>query len=438
MKLLFIHPNQPSQFKLPAIAFASDPANEVVMLSQKNLDVQVPGVKVIGFGGTVPEDARPHQFARKFNEGCHRARDVAAACVRLKGQGFVPDVIVVHSGWGDGMYLRSVLPKVPQLHYMEFWFQPEGADLGFNPSKSPGADARAARATDNALHASNFFEADWCITPTFWQKSVHPREMHPKISVLHEGVDTELAAPREWQCFELPDGRVLDPRTDEIITHVERHFDRYRGFPTFLEAIDIIQKRRPRAHVLVVGKAGLGYSSPNRSEWIDLIRTAPYDRERTHFLGYLSYANYLRVLQVSSAHLYLTFPFVLSWSFMEAMSTGCPIACSNSAPVRELAEDGKHCLMFDFFDATALADCVDRLLDDRELALRLGHAARQRIVEQYDTRVLQPMMMNLIRDVAAQGRPMPGPHSIEAWNERCGRGDPGWQSSVGLFQPTTV
>ena len=436
MKLLFLHPNQPSQFRLPAMEFAKDPANEVVMLSQKNLEVPLPGCEVIGFGGRIPPDSRPHPFARKFNDGAHRARDVAVACLKLKQRGFVPDVVVAHSGWGDGMYLRSIFPDVPMLDYMEFWFQPRGADLGFDPSRSPRAEVLATRTTDNAIHAANFFEADWCVTPTFWQKSVHPRDMHGRISVLHEGVDTGLVAPKPGATFELANGLVLDPSKHEVITHVERHFDRYRGFPTFLEALPIIQRRRPNAQVVVVGKEGLGYSGPQKGVFEQMIRDADIDHERTHFVGHLSYERYLGLMQASSAHIYLTYPFVLSWSFMEAMSAGCAIAASGTAPVREMANDGEHCLMFDFFDATALADCVDRLLDDRALAARLGAAARKRMVEQYDVRELLPRMVQLIRDVAAQRRPSEGPDSIQAWNRRWGRDDPDWQRAAGLFQPT--
>jgi glycosyltransferase involved in cell wall biosynthesis len=436
MKLLFLHPHQPSQFRLPAIAFASDPGNEVVMLSQKNLEVPLPGAQVLGFGGRVPEGERTHPVARKLNAACHRASDVVRACMGLKQRGFVPDVIVAHSGWGDGMFLRSIFPDVPQLAYMEFWFRPRGGDLGFNPAQVPGPPLLSARTMDNAIHATNFFNADWCLTPTWWQKSVHPRDMHARMSVLHEGIDTELVAPREGLCFELPDGRVLDPGRDEIVTHVERHFDRYRGFPTFLEAIDLIQRRRPKAHVVVVGKEGNGYTGAPAGTFAEMIRQAPFDRARTHFVGHLSYEKFLRLLQVSSAHVYLTAPFVLSWSFLEAMSAGCAIACSDTAPVREVAEDGRHCLMFDFLDAQALADRVDTLLDDRALAARLGAAARQRVIEQYDVRELQPRMVQLIRDVAAHGKPQSGPDSIAAWNRRWGREDPQWQSAVGLFQPT--
>jgi glycosyltransferase involved in cell wall biosynthesis len=245
-------------------------------------------------------------------------------------------------------------------------------------------------------------------------------------------------APKAGLTFTLPDGRVLDPSKHEIVTHVERHFDRYRGFPTFLESIDRILQARPNAHVVVVGKEGLGYSGPKKGHFAERIRQTPFDRERTHFVGYLSYEDYVNLLQVSAANIYLTYPFVLSWSFMEAMSAGCAIACSDTAPVREMASDRETCLMFDFFDPRALADRVVELLEDRPLAARLGAAARQHIVERYDMRLLQPRMKQLILDVAAQRRPSDGPDSIAAWNRRWGRDDPDWQHRVGLWQPTST
>ena len=258
--------------------------------------------------------------------------------------------------------------------------------------------------------------------------------MQNKISVLHEGVNTELCTPRLWTEYRLPDGRVLNPQTDEIITHVERHFDGYRGFPIFLKAIATIQKRRPNAHVVIVGKSGAGYSGTKQGSIREMIAQSQFDRSRTHFVGYLDYPEYIKLLQVSSAHIYLTFPFVLSWSFMEAMSIACPIVCSNSAPVKELAEDGKDCLMFDFFDHEALADSVDILLNDRDLGCRLGAVARQKIVEQYNVRDLLPLVMQLIRAIAAGENPEQAAQAIRQWNVKWGREQRKWQKSVPLFQ----
>ena len=173
MKILFIHPNQPSQFKRPAIQLARDPNNEVVFLSRKNLDIKLPNVKLVSFHEADDEAVKPDKFSAKVVAGSLRATAVASVCLGLKQQGFIPDVIVAHSGWGDGLFLKTVYPNVPQLHYMEFFFQPRGADLGFDPEATVGPNILAARSMDNTIHMANFFNADWCIRANHWTSHCH-------------------------------------------------------------------------------------------------------------------------------------------------------------------------------------------------------------------------------------------------------------------------
>lgn len=433
MKLLFIHPNHPSQFEFAATALARDPANQVLMLSRKNLEVKLPGVRVIGFHekAYAKDDTSPK--LHKFIDGCHRADAVANVCLSLKRAGFVPDVIVAHAGWGDALYVKSVFPGKPLLNYMEFYFHASGADVGFFPGRINYQKMAALLTTNNAIHALNYFNADSCVTPTYWQRSVHPVEMRDKFNVLHEGVDTDRCRPASHDRIVLPNGFVLHPETDEIITHVERFFENYRGFPTFIKAVELIQRRRPNAHVLVVGKKGSCYGDRNEAVFDALIKNTGFDRNRTHFLGHLPYADYLRVLQVSSAHIYLTCPFVLSWSFLEAMSVGCPVVCSNTPPVAEVGEDQVNCLMFDFFSPRQLADQVDKLLDDRQYARRLGQAARRKMVEQYDRARLLPMFLGLITDLAEGRGPGRAAAAIAAWNRQWGREEADWQQKIPLF-----
>lgn len=433
MKILFLHPNQPSQFRRPAIELARDPNNEVVFLSRKNLEIQLPNVRVIGFHEKDTEAVKSDKFSTKVVAGSLRATAVASVCLALKQQGFTPDIIVAHSGWGDGLFFKSVYPNTPQLHYMEFFFQPSGADLDFESGSSPGPNILAARAMDNTIHMANFFNADWCVSPTYWQRSVHPVAMQSKISVLHEGVNKKLCAPKQWDSYVLPNGSVLNPQTDEIVTHIQRQFDKYRGFEIFIKAVEEIHRRRPNAHILIVGKDGESYTPNKPGYYKDMINEADYDRSRVHFLGHLPFQEYIKVLQVSSANIYLTYPFVLSWSFMEAMVVGCPMICSNTSPVAEIAEHEKNCLMFDFFDAVELADCIDRVLDDRELGKVLGIAAREKIVQQYDREKLSAMMISLIKDVAAGQNPPNAADEIARWNDQWGRTDKSWQKSIPLY-----
>lgn len=438
MKILFIHPNQPSQFRRPAIELASDSSNEVVFLSRKNLEIQLPNVKVIGFHEKDTEAVKSDSFSTKVVAGSLRATAVASVCLALKQQGFIPDIIVAHSGWGDGLFLKTVYPSVPQLNYMEFFFQPIGADLDFEPSSSSGPNILAARAMDNTIHMANFFNADWCVSPTYWQRSVHPIEMQSKISVLHEGVNTKLCVPKQWDTYELPNGKVLNPLTDEIVTHIQRQFDKYRGFETVIRAVEEIHRRRPNAHILIVGKEGESYTPSKPGYYKNMINEADCDRSRVHFLGHLSFQDYIKVLQVSSANIYLTYPFVLSWSFMEAMAVGCPMICSNTSPVAEVAEDQKNCLMFDFFDASELADSVDRVLDDRTFGKRLGVAAREKIVQQYDRGQLSTMMIELIKNIATGKGPSEAANKITTWNNRWGREEESWQRNIPLHAYSKV
>ncbi len=431
MNILFIHPNQPAQFEFAAKELAKSPDNQVIMLSRTNLNVQLPGVRIIGFNDGPQKVKNSIPILEKFNSAAIRAIEVARLCLNLSHEGFKPDLIVAHSGWGDGIYVKTVFPETPLINYMEFYNQPKGADLDFFSKSKQAPNALAKATTINAIHSLNFFNADFCITPTYWQRSVHPREMHQKIEVLHEGVDTNICKPDEHAFVTLSNGTQLDRQNHEIITHVERTFDRYRGFPTFLKAAGIIQNRRPKAHVLIVGKDGEGYSPGNFKK---MINNSNLDPERTHFLGHLQYNKYLKVLQVSSAHVYLSAPFVLSWSFLEAMATGCPMVCSNTPPVAEIGTDKENCLMFNFFNAEELADAVEVLLEDKAYAQNLGHAARNKIVAQYDRSKLLPMFVKLITDMAENRGTNTARQNINDWNCQWGREEELWQKSVPLFE----
>jgi glycosyltransferase involved in cell wall biosynthesis len=429
LNILFIHPNQPAQFEFAACELARNEGNRVVMLSRTNLSIRMPKVELRPFGdGPLPGGGKL-PVLQKFNQASSRAIAVARQCAKLKQEGFVPDIIVAHPGWGDALLVKTIFETSPLLNYMEFYNQPRGTDLDFFPGAKRTFQTMAGATTVNAMHALNFFNADCCITPTYWQRSVHPPEMHPRINVLHEGVDIDRCRADIEATFELKDGRILD-RECEVVTHVERTFDNYRGFPTFLRAMEIVQQRRPQTHFLIVGVDHEGYSPGSFREQI---RKANLDRNRTHFLGHLTYEGYLKVLQLSSAHIYLTAPFVLSWSFLEAMAVACPLACTNTPPVAEVAKDGRDCLMFDFFKPRELADAVDRLLDDRVLAKALGRAARDKVVAEYDRNRLLPIFLQLISDIASGQGAAEAEEMIRKWNLECGREELEWQRSIPLF-----
>ncbi|HXR19837.1 MAG TPA: glycosyltransferase, partial [Steroidobacteraceae bacterium] len=257
--------------------------------------------------------------------------------------------------------------------------------------------------------------ADWGHSATQWQRSLHPAEMRSRISVLHEGVDTALARPNLKARFTLPGSGQVLTRRDEVVTYVARNLEPYRGFHVFMRALPQLLRRRKRARVVIVGGDGVSYGAPPppRSTFREMMLQelgAKLDLKRVHFLGMLDYRAYLNLLQVSSVHVYLTYPFVLSWSFIEAMACGCLIVASNTPPVLEVLRDGSNGLTVDFFAYQQLANRIEAALDQPEGLQALRKAARATAVEQFDLkRLLLPRWTALFDDLINARQPVCSP-----------------------------
>ncbi|MFM2121088.1 MAG: hypothetical protein RL722_2556 [Pseudomonadota bacterium] len=360
MKLLFLHQNFPGQFRHIVQALARDPAHQVVALGQRDpatLGLDAPRLRYLRYQPKRTPGPQTHRYLQGLEGAVLAGQAVVEALAQLRRGGFLPDVVVAHPGWGESLYVREVFPQAKVVHFCEFYYHADGADAGFDPTQPLSLDARARLHTRNALHLLNLEYCDVAITPTQWQKSVHPLAYQGKLEVLHEGVDTDAARPDPEACFELPSGQVL--RTGEpVVTYVARKLEPYRGFPQFLRALAQLQQTHPTVQALVIGADGVSYGSPppGGGHWREhLLKEVDLDLARTHFLGALPYGRYLKALQVSAAHVYLTVPFVLSWSMLEAMAAGCLVLGSATAPVREVLVDGHNGLLVDFFDAAALA-----------------------------------------------------------------------------------
>jgi len=305
--------------------------------------------------------------------------------LKLKADGFAPDAIVAHPGWGESLYAKQAYPDVPLVHYCEYYYQLEGADVGFDPVAPLSLDQRARLVTRNALHLLNLQLCDWGVTPTHWQKSLHPPAYQHRIEVLHEGVDITCARPDAQATFTLPDGRVLT-RQQKLITFVARNLEPYRGFPQFLKALAQVQQADADVQALVIGSDGVSYGSlpPGAANWREhLLPGSGIDPQRTHFLGRVPHAQYLRALQVSSLHVYLTYPFVLSWSLLEAMACGTPVMASRTAPVQEVIDDGRNGRLVDFFDVDAQARCMLAMLREPAAQRALAEAATATVAQRY-------------------------------------------------------
>jgi glycosyltransferase involved in cell wall biosynthesis len=244
------------------------------------------------------------------------------------------------------------------------------------------------------------------MVPTQWQRSVHPPDLLDRIEVIHDGIDTDSARPDPDATFTLPGGKQAR-LGDEILTYVARNMEPYRGFHIFMRALPEILAKRPNAQVLIIGAESVSYGAApkNFKTWREAMMAEVGDRldkSRVHFLGQVPKPIFLKALQVSACHIYLTYPFVLSWSMLESMACGCVLVASNTAPVREVVEDGRNGLLVDFFDTRALAERVAEVLAEPARFKAMREAARHTAVERYDLpTVCLPQQLKLIEQVMA-------------------------------------
>ncbi|MBL8350007.1 MAG: glycosyltransferase [Burkholderiaceae bacterium] len=399
-RVLFIHQNFPGQFGHVARALAAA-GHEVVALGITAR--QVAGVRVHRYMASAPERGSLVEVVRDFESKVVRGLACAGAMKTLCDEGFRPDTIVAHPGWGEALFCKDVWPAARLLVFAEFFYGADGTDFGFDPEFSQ-VDLRALQRlrlkNSTLLHALT--AADGGYAPTRWQHSRIPAPLQNRFQVAFDGVDTTVARPDPAARVGLQRAGVRLAAGDEVLTFVNRNLEPYRGFHVFMRALPQILRQRPRAHALIVGGNDVSYGARPRGggNWRDRMLAevgAELPRERVHLLGHLPYAEYLQVLQVSACHVYLTYPFVLSWSCVEALSTGCVVVGSRTPPVEEFIEHGRNGLLVDFFDVAGLARQVCDVLENRDRFSDLRARARQDVVDRYDLRAqCLPRLASLI------------------------------------------
>lgn len=396
MNILFIHQNFPGQFKFLAPALVQQGHKVVAMTMQTVKASEWQGVKLLSYTASRGTTANMHPWVSDFETKTIRGEACFRAALQLKAQGFSPDVIIAHPGWGESLFLKDIWPQAKLGIYCEFYYHPEGADVGFDPefpAKDVGDVCRLRlKNLNNLLH---FEVADAGISPTHWQASTFPEPFRSKITVVHDGIDTEVLAPNPNVSLTL-NGNIALTKTDEVLTFVNRNLEPYRGYHIFMRALPEILKRRPNARILIVGSDDVSYGArpDNNLKWKDIFageirpQVSDADWARVHFLGNVPYEHFIPLLQLSTVHIYLTYPFVLSWSLLEAMSIGCAIIASNTQPVREAISDGDTGRLIDFFDSNGLANEVCSLLDDPIARQELGSNARAFAKANYDLKTI--------------------------------------------------
>ncbi|MGA2215313.1 MAG: glycosyltransferase family 4 protein [Bryobacteraceae bacterium] len=420
MIAVFVHQNFPGQYLHIVRSLAEKPETKLYFITQTN-HFDIPGVHKLVYQPNLSTISSCHAYTATFDAAVRTGTAVAEVCRGLRDRGVLPDIIVGHCGWGETLFVKDVFPNVPLLSYFEFFYHSEGADVGFDPEFAPSAAGDHARLqVRNAVNRLAFAESDWGHTATAWQRSLFPAEMQTRIWPLHEGVDTARVRPDPTAWIKLARADQVLTKQDEVITYVSRNLEPYRGFHIFMRALPEILRRRSKVHVVIVGGDGLSYSDPPPygGTFRQMLLTEVgegLDLDRIHFLGQVPYETYLNVLQVSSVHVYLTYPFVLSWSFIEAMSAGCVIVGSATPPVLEVLRDGVNGLAVDFFSTDAICDRVDEVLDDPSRGRAIGAAARATAIRDFDTNaVILPRWDRLLhtlveRRLPVEQPPEPGP-----------------------------
>ncbi len=391
MKFLFVHQNFPAQYQHLITHLVASGRHDVVFISEANQNV-MPGVRRVLYQHPTFQLDNVHPAAQDLERGVRRAELVANAASNLKRLGFTPDIIIGHHGWGEMLNLVDVYPGVPMLGYFEFYYWPDGQDVSFDPEFPTDPASRSRIRTMNVINHQAFALGHAGHTPTQWQLERYPDWMRPGIEVLPEGALLDRCKPDPTALqrpFVIGDFRVA-PR-DKLITFVARNLEPYRGAHTMIRALPGLMRARRDVKVVMVGGDDVSYGArcPNGT-WRDHFLkevAGRYDPARVLMPGQIPYDVYLQMLQRSDVHIYLTYPFVASWSLREALACGCVVIGAEVDPVREFITHNRNGLLTDCLDPDMLVERVLGVLDDAKLSDKLRAGARRYAEKNLDMRL---------------------------------------------------
>jgi glycosyltransferase involved in cell wall biosynthesis len=408
--LLFIHQNFPGQYRhlAPALLRQGDRVEAIGGPTAQEL----PGIPLHRYNPMPAGGVPPcHPWAADFQTKVLRGEAVAKVLDGLRARGFRPDLIIGHPGWGELLLVKDLFPEVPVLHQVEFIYQLQGGDSDFDPEFSDPSWSRSAKLRlRRASQLLALQDLDWGWAPTPWQASTVPQEYRPCLSVIHEGIDSEAIRPDGPAEIRLEKAGLSFQPGDPVVTYVARNLEPYRGFHQFMRALPALQRRCPKAHVVVVGGDGVSYGQapPGGGSWKHSLMRELGDRldhSRLHFSGLVPHPVLHTLLRASACHVYLTYPFVLSWSLLEAMSCGALVVGSATAPVQDVIRHQHNGLLVDFFDPESLASTIAAALEDRDAFMPLRQAARKTVQDSYDLRrICLPRQLALVDQLVGADR----------------------------------
>ncbi|MVO18530.1 glycosyltransferase family 4 protein [Parasedimentitalea huanghaiensis] len=389
MKFLFVHQNMPGQYRELVPWLVAQGGHDIVFLTQRK-GVQLPGVTTVTYSPHHQPAKEAYGLSKDWEAAAGTGLGAAMAMRQLEqDQGFKPDIIIGHTGWGELLFAKEIWPDVPVIGFFEYFYRTTGGIVGFDPDSPVNDQAGFFAQARNAVPNASFQAVDLGHCPTYWQRDRFPKSFHSNIYVRHDGIRSDRLVPNPEVSVGL--GRLGAPltREDEVVTYIARNMERTRGFHIMMRALPEILSRRPKARVLMIGGNETSYGAESKhpgglrgemeAELGDRV-----DWGRVHFLGRVPYDDLNRIIQLSRCHIYLTMPFVLSWSLLEAMSMQATVVAADVAPVREAVTHGETGMLVDFFQPQALADQVVDVLANPKAYAHLGAAARTQVLETYD------------------------------------------------------
>jgi glycosyltransferase involved in cell wall biosynthesis len=381
LKFLFVHQNYPGQFLHIVRHLVASGRHEVVFITEPNGN-EIPGVRKVPYARPLLDTAETHIAARELDNGVKRAEAVFKTAFGLRHLGYKPDIIIGHHGWGELLNLRDLWPDAAMLGYFEFYYQHDAADVGFDPEfPAEPTDYPRIRAKNAINHlALNLGGAGQC--PTDWQLSTYPHWAKPQINLLWEGVDLDICSPdpaAHKKAIKIGDMTIRP--TDKLVTYVSRDLEPYRGFHTMMRTLPDLMRARKDIKVVMIGGDGISYGSGpgGGGTWRERLIAEvgkDIDMDRVVFPGRVAYSTYLAALRRSDAHVYLTYPFVASWSLREALAIGCAVVGGDTKTVGEFITHGENGLLTPTLEPRTLARTVLGLLEDKPLTRKLRENAR--------------------------------------------------------------
>ncbi len=410
MRVLFVHTNFPGQFGKLAEALQGL-GHDVRALRPS--DVQTPSPVPVTECAPIRSAPTWHQnlLTARFEADVQRGLSAKQAAASMAASGFAPDLIIGHPAYGEMLFLAEIWPRARRIIYAENYTSPNTLTAKFDPEfPAPSETELLYARTQSAAATLTLMDADHLVSPTAFQRATFPEALQSRIEIIPDGVDSNEVRPQANAAFAIPDTDITIHAGDEIITYVNRHLEPVRGIHVFLRALALALAERPKARALIIGAPHAqhyGRPPPRGQTWIEIFmrEVGPrLDMSRVHFLRTIDRSAYLGALSVSAAHIYLTYPFVLSWSVLEAMAAGCLVIGSDTAPVREFLENDRNGMLVDFFDHAALAHATSAALAQPDAYAALRTQARADAIARTDwNTVALPRWLALINAIASQG-----------------------------------